>query len=671
MVRPRSRRWLSRKNRKATRTTASSTATSETLVRLLRDRIHLLLCVPFAGLFNLRCHRWWPAPSRRRRPAPPRARGTPTVGAGNAASAPKERRRADRDAERGRAPRAAEEMVPPSRRPARAGRRRFRRRPRPRRPAGRDPDWRLCAPAAQARAARAGASGTACRAGAGGAQDRQALGRGRGPLRPPLAAPRPHRGHLQQARQHPLAPLPAPARARDRPHPPGRAPRPPPRSGVPSARLGRDRVGPRNSFSLNLHRRRSFEGRLFRIRLAPGRPIESRPAPARRCFRHALPHRRAAGSKSLRVLRSEFVFVEQTAESVAPADTPLVVSRRDGGRLDERWLLFERAVRPVRVVVRDVLAQNRLELSAGDDEDAVETFTPDAADPTLRVRLRPWRSDRRLDHPDSLRTEDLVEGGREFDVAVADQEPMPLLLVGQGHRQVARLLHDPGAVGIGGDAGEIHATPRQLDEEEHVEPAQPERLDREEVTLDHRGRLLAQELSPADARSPRRGFDPVAVENVPNAACRQGHPERDQLALDALVPPARVLRRQTQNQLPHLRGNWRPALPTPIVCPAATDEVTMPAQQCRRLDQNRPPPFAWQQLAERRQQHTICRAQARTPNLAPQHLQFMPQHQDLKLLRPLRTTKENQQLKETANGPVSDGQPLRQQTSSAHLPTLP
>jgi hypothetical protein len=32
----------------------------------------------------------------------------------------------------------------------------------------------------------------------------------------------------------------------------------------------------------------------------------------------------------------------------------------------------------------------------------------------------------------------------------------------------------------------------------------------------------------------------VAVENVPNAARRQRHPERDQLALDALVSPGRV-----------------------------------------------------------------------------------------------------------------------------------
>jgi hypothetical protein len=83
----------------------------------------------------------------------------------------------------------------------------------------------------------------------------------------------------------------------------------------------------------------------------------------------------------------------------------------------------------------------------------------------------------------------------------------------------------------------------------------------------------------------------------------------------------------------------------------------MPAQQRRRLDQERATPPPRQQLAAR-QQDTIGRPQPRTPNLAPQHLQLMPQHQDLKLLPPLRTTTQNQQLEQTANDPVSERQTL-------------
>src|SRR6266487_5994582 len=73
----------------------------------------------------------------------------------------------------------------------------------------------------------------------------------------------------------------------------------------------------------------------------------------------------------------------------------------------------------------------------------------------------------------------------------------------------------------------------------------------------------------------------------------------------------------------------------------------------------------------RRKQHTIGRPQTKPTYLAPQYPQLMPQHQDLKLLRPLRTTKQNQKLEQTANDPVSEAQALKQQTSGTHLPTLP
>jgi hypothetical protein len=135
----------------------------------------------------------------------------------------------------------------------------------------------------------------------------------------------------------------------------------------------------------------------------------------------------------------------------------------------------------------------------------------------------------------------------------------PLLLLGESHGQVARLLGDPGAVRVGGDADEVHAAARQFDEEEHVEPMQPKRLDREEVTLEDPGSLLAEEFSPAHARLSRRRLDPVAMEQIPDGTRRQADAEPDQLAVDPLVPPARVLRRQAQDELPRPGRHRRPA----------------------------------------------------------------------------------------------------------------
>jgi hypothetical protein len=87
----------------------------------------------------------------------------------------------------------------------------------------------------------------------------------------------------------------------------------------------------------------------------------------------------------------------------------------------------------------------------------------------------------------------------------------------------------------------------------------------------------------------------------------------------------------------------------------------MPTQQCRRLDEKRPPPRSRQNPAQRRKQDAIGRSKAWASNLAPQHLQLMSKNEDLHLLRPLVATEENEQLEQTANRPVQKGQDRKQQ----------
>ena len=50
-----------------------------------------------------------------------------------------------------------------------------------------------------------------------------------------------------------------------------------------------------------------------------------------------------------------------------------------------------------------------------------------------------------------------VEGGDELGISVADQEPELLGAVTEVHEQVAGLLGDPGAGGMGGDPAEVYA----------------------------------------------------------------------------------------------------------------------------------------------------------------------------------------------------------------------
>src|SRR5262249_61170691 len=77
--------------------------------------------------------------------------------------------------------------------------------------------------------------------------------------------------------------------------------------------------------------------------------------------------------------------------------------------------------------------------------------------------------------------EDLGAMRSELAVAVTDEKPRPDAFVAQLHQQIARLLGHPAAVRIGRDPGEVDAPARKLDEEQHVEALQEERVDGEEV----------------------------------------------------------------------------------------------------------------------------------------------------------------------------------------------
>jgi hypothetical protein len=126
--------------------------------------------------------------------------------------------------------------------------------------------------------------------------------------------------------------------------------------------------------------------------------------------------------------------VDQAAEQVTAADAIKVdhvghCALAVGRRLAERWPLPEGAVRPVLVGMPRVARKNVLQVAAADDQEPVEAFPADAPDPALGVRSRLRRPHRRLEHPDALGAEDLVELTRELAVAITDQEARPSLRV--------------------------------------------------------------------------------------------------------------------------------------------------------------------------------------------------------------------------------------------------
>ncbi len=99
-------------------------------------------------------------------------------------------------------------------------------------------------------------------------------------------------------------------------------------------------------------------------------------------------------------LRSELVLVDQAAEQVAAADAIEVDHVGhwlvDGRHLAEREPLTERAMRSVLVVMRGIGRDHVLEVAVAKDQELVEAFPADAADPALGVRSRLRRPYRRL-----------------------------------------------------------------------------------------------------------------------------------------------------------------------------------------------------------------------------------------------------------------------------------
>ena len=136
-------------------------------------------------------------------------------------------------------------------------------------------------------------------------------------------------------------------------------------------------------------------------------------------------------------------------------------------------------------------AEHLLEVAAVDNQDPVEALAAEGADPTLGVGVRIRSSDRRADDTHALAAEDLIESAAELTVAIVKQKAERLFPVVQVHQQVAPLLCHPASIRVARARHELDPTTLERNEKKDVDPREPDRLDRQEVTGEHRRRLLA------------------------------------------------------------------------------------------------------------------------------------------------------------------------------------
>src|SRR6266542_1117783 len=108
-------------------------------------------------------------------------------------------------------------------------------------------------------------------------------------------------------------------------------------------------------------------------------------------------------------------------------------------------------------------AKHALEVRSVEDEEPVEALRARGADEALGDRVRFRRSNRRPDDLDAFASEDGVEVARVLAVAIADKEAKRRRSVSQCPGELAGLLGDPGAVWVGGAAGEVYAPAAELD----------------------------------------------------------------------------------------------------------------------------------------------------------------------------------------------------------------
>jgi hypothetical protein len=155
------------------------------------------------------------------------------------------------------------------------------------------------------------------------------------------------------------------------------------------------------------------------------------------------------------------------------------------------------------VEVHEVLGQYLFEVMAVDDQHSIQQFAASGADPSFSDRVRSRCSYRRAQNADALAGEHGIEGIGELAVSISDHDRELSRASTEIHHEVSRLLNNPAFVRVRGDAQEMDAASGVLDDEQHVQPLQQQRIDAEEVRGENALRLGCEELSPGGSVTAR------------------------------------------------------------------------------------------------------------------------------------------------------------------------
>jgi hypothetical protein len=125
----------------------------------------------------------------------------------------------------------------------------------------------------------------------------------------------------------------------------------------------------------------------------------------------------------------------------------------------------------------------------------------------------------------------------------------------------------------------------------------------------------------------------VSSQHVPDTRPRDHDAKLLQLADDAEIASARVLPRETKDERDDLSiERIGSDLLIPPEGPVPANELTVPAHQCRRRDEEGGPPRARKKSCECRQHGAIGGGEPRRCDLATKDRELMTEHRDLDVL---------------------------------------
>src|SRR4051794_24298703 len=189
------------------------------------------------------------------------------------------------------------------------------------------------------------------------------------------------------------------------------------------------------------------------------------------------------------------VLADQAAETVTPYH-----SRADDGgwwlRRTQWCCLSQRAVRTMRVVMVDVLAQHRMQMTTPEDQHPVEQLPACRSYPALRISVGSRSPHRSLEHVDAGGGENGVEHRGELRVPIADQETEPVGPLAEVHQQIPGLLRHPLPYRMRRDAEHMDPAGGDLDGEQNLQPPQQHGIHGEEIHPQDAPRPGPEEMPP-------------------------------------------------------------------------------------------------------------------------------------------------------------------------------